>query len=99
MYEAPRSVGKSNNWKHLRGRPPVRRPFTHFHRSLSPPVSGASLSTICTSKTIPGQLLKDVTDNEGKNKSAALLVGVELDLEVEVHLTARIKGDLCVGLY
>ncbi|KAH7176958.1 hypothetical protein EDB81DRAFT_51343 [Dactylonectria macrodidyma] len=46
-----------------------------------------------------GQLLRGATDDEGKNKSAALLVGVKLDLEAEVHLTARVKGDLCVGLY
>ncbi|KAH7139936.1 hypothetical protein B0J13DRAFT_624746 [Dactylonectria estremocensis] len=46
-----------------------------------------------------GQLLKGATDEEGKNTSAALLVGIKLDLEAEVHLTARVKGDLCVGLY
>ncbi|KAH7000988.1 hypothetical protein EDB80DRAFT_765095 [Ilyonectria destructans] len=46
-----------------------------------------------------GQLLRGATDDEGKNKSAALLVGIKLDLEAEVHLTARVKGDVCVGLY
>lgn len=46
-----------------------------------------------------GQLLRGATDDQGKLKSAALLVGIKLDLEAEVHLTARVKGDICVGLY
>ncbi|KPM42232.1 hypothetical protein AK830_g4339 [Neonectria ditissima] len=46
-----------------------------------------------------GQLLKGATDDEGKQKAAALLVGIKLDLEAEVHLTARVKGDIAVGLY
>ncbi|KAH6873887.1 hypothetical protein B0T10DRAFT_610863 [Thelonectria olida] len=46
-----------------------------------------------------GQLLKGATDEEGKQTSAALLVGIKLDLEAEVHLTARVKGDIVVGLY
>ncbi|KPM43160.1 hypothetical protein AK830_g3398 [Neonectria ditissima] len=46
-----------------------------------------------------GQLLKGATDDEGKQKAAALLVGLKLDLEAEVHLTARVKGDIVVGLY
>ncbi|GAP90773.2 hypothetical protein SAMD00023353_4700230 [Rosellinia necatrix] len=46
-----------------------------------------------------GQLLKGATDENGNQKSAALLVGIKLDLEAEVHLTARIRGDICIGLY
>ncbi|KAI0019193.1 hypothetical protein F4780DRAFT_462075 [Xylariomycetidae sp. FL0641] len=46
-----------------------------------------------------GQLLKGATDDAGKQKAAALLVGIKLDLEAEVHLTARVRGDICVGLY
>ncbi|KAI1360033.1 hypothetical protein F5Y08DRAFT_59852 [Xylaria arbuscula] len=46
-----------------------------------------------------GQLLKGATDENGNQKSAALLVGIKLDLEAEVHLSARIRGDICVGLY
>ncbi|CEI40182.1 hypothetical protein FVEN_g1335 [Fusarium venenatum] len=46
-----------------------------------------------------GQLLKGATDENGNQKSAALLVGIKLDLEAEVHLTARVKGDICIGLY
>ena len=32
-------------------------------------------------------------------KDAALMVGIKLDLEAEVHLTARVRGDILVGLY
>ncbi|KAL3959406.1 hypothetical protein ACCO45_007568 [Purpureocillium lilacinum] len=46
-----------------------------------------------------GQLLRGATDDKGDQKTAALLVGLKLDLEAEVHLTARVKGDVCVGLY
>ncbi|KFA53663.1 hypothetical protein S40293_03853 [Stachybotrys chartarum IBT 40293] len=46
-----------------------------------------------------GQLLKGATDDQGKLKPAALLVGIKLDLEAEIHLTARVRGDICVGLY
>ncbi|KAL1615947.1 hypothetical protein SLS56_011618 [Neofusicoccum ribis] len=46
-----------------------------------------------------GSLLKGATDAEGKPKDAALLVGIKLDLEAEIHLTARVRGDICVGLY
>lgn len=49
--------------------------------------------------TVLGQLLKGATDENGAQKSAALLVGIKLDLEAEVHLTARVKGDIVVGLY
>ncbi|KAF2103628.1 hypothetical protein NA57DRAFT_30121, partial [Rhizodiscina lignyota] len=47
----------------------------------------------------PGQLLKGATDNEGNLKDAALMVGIKLDLEAEIHLTARIRGDITIGLY
>ncbi|TGJ80513.1 hypothetical protein E0Z10_g8256 [Xylaria hypoxylon] len=46
-----------------------------------------------------GQLLRGATDEHGNQKPAALLVGIKLDLEAEVHLTARIRGDICIGLY
>ncbi|GKT45013.1 uncharacterized protein ColSpa_05194 [Colletotrichum spaethianum] len=32
-------------------------------------------------------------------KDAGLMVGIKLDPEAEVHLTARIRGDILVGLY
>ncbi|KIV99423.1 uncharacterized protein PV09_08855 [Verruconis gallopava] len=46
-----------------------------------------------------GQLLKGATDDEGKLKAAALMVGIKLDLEAEIHLTARVRGDITIGLY
>ncbi|KAH8157948.1 hypothetical protein CIB48_g10299 [Xylaria polymorpha] len=36
-----------------------------------------------------GNLLKGPVDDDGKLKNAALMVGIKLDLEAEVHLTAR----------
>ncbi|KAI0907009.1 hypothetical protein F4824DRAFT_497425 [Ustulina deusta] len=48
---------------------------------------------------VAGNLVKGPVDEDGKLKSAALLVGVKLDLEAEVHLTARVRGDILVGLY
>ncbi|KAI0902684.1 hypothetical protein F4824DRAFT_160652 [Ustulina deusta] len=49
--------------------------------------------------SVTGNLIKGPVDDEGKLKSAALLVGVKLDLEAEVHLSARVRGDIVVGLY
>ncbi|WYZ35317.1 hypothetical protein EsH8_I_001593 [Colletotrichum jinshuiense] len=46
-----------------------------------------------------GNLLKGPVDENGKLKDAGLMVGIKLDLEAEVHLTARIRGDILVGLY
>lgn len=46
-----------------------------------------------------GNLLKGPVDESGKLKSAALMVGIKLDLEAEVHVTARVRGDVLVGLY
>lgn len=46
-----------------------------------------------------GNLLKGPIDANGKLKDAALMVGIKLDLEAEIHLTARVRGDILVGLY
>ncbi|KAH6689884.1 hypothetical protein F5X68DRAFT_230487 [Plectosphaerella plurivora] len=46
-----------------------------------------------------GNLLKGPVDDNGNLKNAALMVGIKLDLEAEVHLTARVRGDIIVGLY
>lgn len=46
-----------------------------------------------------GQLLKGAIDEDGKMKNAGLMVGIKLDLEAEVHLTARVRGDIVIGLY
>ncbi|KAI0406518.1 hypothetical protein F4802DRAFT_596214 [Xylaria palmicola] len=48
---------------------------------------------------VHGNLVKGPIDSDGKLKDAALLVGIKLDLEAEVHLTARVRGDILVGLY
>jgi hypothetical protein len=47
----------------------------------------------------PGSLLKGATDDEGNLKPAALMLGIKLDLEAEIHLTARVRGDITIGLY
>jgi hypothetical protein len=46
-----------------------------------------------------GNLLKGPVDANGNLKDAALMVGIKMDLEAEVHLTARVRGDILVGLY
>ncbi|KAH7362686.1 hypothetical protein B0T11DRAFT_328722 [Plectosphaerella cucumerina] len=46
-----------------------------------------------------GNLLKGAVGEDGKLKDAGLMVGIKLDLEAEVHLTARVRGDVLVGLY
>ncbi|KUI61815.1 hypothetical protein VP1G_08973 [Cytospora mali] len=46
-----------------------------------------------------GNLLKGTVDKDGNLKDASLAVGIKLDLEAEVHLTARVRGDILVGLY
>ncbi|EMR62522.1 hypothetical protein MGN70_000613 [Eutypa lata] len=47
----------------------------------------------------PGQLLKGAVDDNGVMKNPSLLLGIKIDVEAEVHLTARVKGDIAVGLY
>lgn len=46
-----------------------------------------------------GQLLRGAVDDQGKATKAALMVGIKLDLEAEIHLTARVRGDIAIGLY
>jgi hypothetical protein len=46
-----------------------------------------------------GNILKGPVDANGKPKDAAVLLGIKLDLEAEIHLTARIRGDITIGLY
>ena len=46
-----------------------------------------------------GSLIKGPVDDNGKLKDPALLLGIKLDLEAEIHLTARIRGDITIGLY
>lgn len=68
-------------------------PLTAPHHGLPMPgLSGRANSPM-------GNLLKGPVDDDGKLKNAALMVGIKLDLEAEVHLTARVRGDILVGLY
>ncbi|KAF2242342.1 hypothetical protein BU26DRAFT_467551 [Trematosphaeria pertusa] len=46
-----------------------------------------------------GQLIKGAVNENGELKDAALLLGIKLDLEAEIHLTARVRGDITIGLY
>ncbi|KAK7753821.1 hypothetical protein SLS62_004187 [Diatrype stigma] len=71
-----------------------RKPLTQYAPSSLP-----HLPTSSGLSQPAGQLLKGATDDHGNQKAAALLVGIKLDLEAEVHLTARVRGDICVGLY
>ncbi|PSN59690.1 hypothetical protein BS50DRAFT_579719 [Corynespora cassiicola Philippines] len=64
-----------------------------FNPSTVAPQAGSALTQPA------GQLLKGATDNEGNLKSAALMLGIKLDLEAEIHLTARVRGDITIGLY
>ena len=48
---------------------------------------------------VNGQLLRGAVDDQGKPTKAALMVGIKLDLEAEIHLTARVRGDIAIGLY
>ncbi|KAI0097805.1 hypothetical protein F4776DRAFT_534168 [Hypoxylon sp. NC0597] len=65
---------------------------TAKHSLPMPGLSGSANGPI-------GNLLKGPVDEAGKLKDAALLVGIKLDLEAEVHATARVRGDIVVGLY
>lgn len=46
-----------------------------------------------------GSIVKGPVNDDGSLKDAALLLGIKLDLEAEIHLTARIRGDITIGLY
>ncbi|KAL1648453.1 hypothetical protein SLS58_002208 [Diplodia intermedia] len=61
--------------------------------SLPQPPSSSNLAAPA------GQMLKGASDDDGNAKSASLLIGIKLDLEAEIHLTARVRGDISIGLY
>jgi hypothetical protein len=56
-------------------------------------------ATSATLNRPAGNIIKGAVDENGKLKDAALLIGIKLDLEAEIHLTARIRGDITIGLY
>ena len=49
-------------------------------------------------KAYTGMLERQIRDDIGKEEKSSLKIRIELDLEVEVHLTARVKGDVTIGL-
>ncbi|KAH9824491.1 hypothetical protein Tdes44962_MAKER04442 [Teratosphaeria destructans] len=49
-------------------------------------------------KAYTGMLEQQIRDDIKKNEKSSLKIRIELDLEVEVHLTARVKGDVTIGL-
>ncbi|KAH6675415.1 hypothetical protein B0J14DRAFT_652264 [Halenospora varia] len=57
-----------------------------------PNLSGPANSAI-------GNLLKGPVHDDGRLKDAGVLIGIKLDIEAEVHLTARVRGDIVIGLY
>ncbi|KAH7093094.1 hypothetical protein FB567DRAFT_163392 [Paraphoma chrysanthemicola] len=62
----------------------------------------AQAGSVPTSSTLnrpAGNIVKGAVDDKGNLKDAALLLGIKLDLEAEIHLTARIRGDITIGLY
>jgi hypothetical protein len=49
-------------------------------------------------KGYTGMLESQIRDDIKANEKSSLKIRIELDLEVEVHLTARVKGDVVIGL-
>ncbi|CZR63562.1 uncharacterized protein PAC_13459 [Phialocephala subalpina] len=68
-------------------------------KALSTNFQNAGIPSSDSLRAPAGGLLKGATDEHGNLKAAALMVGIKLDLEAEVHLTARVRGDITVGLY
>ncbi|KAK1771962.1 hypothetical protein QBC33DRAFT_566093 [Phialemonium atrogriseum] len=83
-YAAPPNANSATTRVNLPGLPGPNIPL--------PNISGQANGVI-------GNLLKGPVTADGKLKEAALMVGIKLDLEAEVHITARVRGDILVGLY
>ena len=52
-------------------------------------------------KTAKQDLVKQQAELNGRKKEqkeGSLRIHIDLDLEVEIHLTARVKGDINIGL-
>ena len=43
-------------------------------------------------------MVEDVRIKKNKEKPSSLKIHIKLNLDVEVHLTARVKGDIEIGL-
>ncbi|KAI0149330.1 hypothetical protein BJ166DRAFT_537349 [Pestalotiopsis sp. NC0098] len=66
------------------------------------PVAANTLPKPATGGTVQGpagSLLKGPTTAEGKQKDPLILVGIKLDLEADIHVNVRVRGDVMVGLY
>ncbi|KAH6647050.1 hypothetical protein BKA67DRAFT_540512 [Truncatella angustata] len=46
-----------------------------------------------------GSLLKGPVKADGTSKDPLLMIGIKLDLEADIHINARVRGDILVGLY
>ncbi|KAH8687314.1 hypothetical protein BGZ60DRAFT_363378, partial [Tricladium varicosporioides] len=66
-------------------------------KAMTANFSGSSLPSLPTSDGLRAPA--GAVDDQGNLTKAALMVGIKLDLEAEVHLTARVRGDIVVGLY
>ncbi|TGO38656.1 hypothetical protein BHYA_0070g00270 [Botrytis hyacinthi] len=109
-YKPPFSMDKPNNGRRATTgintnplpNPPtseaLRAPAGTYHPTIPCKqeciTSDQKLTNIST-----GNPLKGATEADGSLKPAAVMVGIKLDLEAEVHLTARIRGDIVNGLY
>ncbi|ETS73803.1 hypothetical protein PFICI_14749 [Pestalotiopsis fici W106-1] len=66
------------------------------------PVSANTLPKPISAGTIhgpAGSLLKGPVTADGKQKDPLILVGIKLDLEADIHVNVRVRGDVMVGLY
>ncbi|KAF9871828.1 hypothetical protein CkaCkLH20_10762 [Colletotrichum karsti] len=91
--------------------PPTSATSAANSNSTYPNNSSTNANTNDVAKSLPlpgssipdkppvGSLLKGPVDANGNPKDSSFLVGIKLDLEAEVHLTARVRGDILVGLY
>ncbi|CAA9956566.1 hypothetical protein CFE70_000166 [Pyrenophora teres f. teres 0-1] len=68
-------------------------------RKISPNSKVGPIPSSASLNRPAGNIIKGPVDDNGKQKDAALLIGIKLDLEAEIHLTARIRGDITIGLY
>ncbi|KAK7518421.1 hypothetical protein IWX49DRAFT_577451 [Phyllosticta citricarpa] len=68
-------------------------------KALAPRVGATAEEPLPHLANPAGTLLKGATDADGKQKDPALLLGIKLDLDAEIHLTARVRGDIAIGLY
>ena len=62
----------------------------------------AAMTVADIEKMTPAQQLQALQEShaQGKKdqKDSSLKIRIELDLDVEIHLTARVKGDIVIGL-